>query len=78
VLVIFDFDHFKKVNDTYCHPAGDKVLLQAAQITAAQARETDLVGRVGGEEFVWIVSGATDWLARIMTELLRQAIAQGS
>ncbi len=78
VMVIFDIDHFKKVNDTHGHPQGDKVLKAVARIALQQARDTDLVGRVGGEEFVWIVSGASDNFARIMTERLRDAIARNS
>ena len=77
-LVIFDIDHFKSVNDSYGHPAGDSVLRRVAQIALAQAREGDVVGRVGGEEFVWIVPGAQAESARVMTERLRQAIAQSS
>ncbi|MEM8726463.1 MAG: sensor domain-containing diguanylate cyclase [Pseudomonadota bacterium] len=77
-LIVFDIDHFKAVNDTYGHPQGDRVLQQIAQIALRQARDSDLVGRVGGEEFVWIVPGADQSFARIMAERLRQAIASGS
>ncbi|MEL6529338.1 MAG: GGDEF domain-containing protein [Pseudomonadota bacterium] len=77
-LVVFDIDHFKHVNDTHGHPQGDRVLQQIASIAMRQARDTDLVGRVGGEEFVWIVPGADESFARIMAERLRQAIAAGS
>ncbi|MEL7197539.1 MAG: sensor domain-containing diguanylate cyclase [Pseudomonadota bacterium] len=78
VLVVFDIDHFKQVNDRHGHPAGDKVLKVVAQIARQQARDHDLVARVGGEEFVWIVPGASSEFARIMTERLRAAIARGS
>ncbi len=78
VVAIFDIDHFKKVNDTYGHPEGDKVLKRIAQIASEQARGNDLIGRVGGEEFVWIIPGGSDGMARIMTERLRHAIAMGS
>ena len=78
VLVVFDIDHFKQVNDTHGHPQGDKVLKNVARISLQQARDSDLVGRVGGEEFVWIVPGASRDFARIMTERLRDAIARGS
>ncbi len=77
-LIVFDIDHFKSVNDTYGHPQGDRVLQQISQIARRQARDSDLVGRVGGEEFVWIVPGADQGFARIMAERLRQAIASGS
>lgn len=78
VLVVFDIDHFKAVNDTYGHLEGDKVLKKVAAIAEAQAREGDVIGRVGGEEFLWVVPGATETIARVMSERLRHAIASGS
>jgi diguanylate cyclase (GGDEF)-like protein len=51
-VVIVDLDHFKVINDTYGHAAGDVVLRQAAQILAHSVRSSDLVARYGGEEFV--------------------------
>ncbi|MDJ0643419.1 MAG: GGDEF domain-containing protein [Erythrobacter sp.] len=77
-LIAFDIDHFKAVNDTFGHLVGDRVLRRLAEIALAQVRESDLVGRVGGEEFVWIVPGADENFTRIMAERLRQAIASGS
>lgn len=78
VFVIFDIDHFKRVNDTHGHPSGDKVLQRVAALAKAQGRVGDIVGRVGGEEFVWVIPGASDGMARIMTERLRLAIASDS
>lgn len=78
VLVMFDIDHLKRFNDTYGRGEGDLILQTVARIAQGQAREADLVGRVGGEEFVWIIPQATDGMARVMTERLRQAIARGS
>lgn len=78
VLVMFDIDYFKRVNDTHGHPAGDKVLKKISDIAQRQARDTDLVGRVGGEEFVWVIPAAGDRMARLMTEKLRQTIAAES
>ncbi len=77
-LIMFDIDHFKQVNDTYGHLAGDEVLKSIARIAEAQTREGDIVGRVGGEEFVWVVPGANEALARIMSERLRHAVAMES
>lgn len=54
-LIMLDIDHFKKVNDTYGHPAGDEVLKGFAGIIKKATRETDLAGRYGGEEFVIIL-----------------------
>lgn len=78
VLVLFDIDHFKSVNDTYGHPEGDKVLHRVAQLARSQARDKDVVGRVGGEEFVWIIEDASDGMAQAMSERLRQVVARGS
>ena len=73
-VALADVDHFKRVNDTYGHPAGDAVLRSVAQSFGRVVREEDLVGRYGGEEFL-VVFRATD-LARAMTATgrLRAAI----
>lgn len=57
-LVLADLDHFKSVNDTYGHAAGDHVLQRFADACNATVRETDLVGRYGGEEFVLFIPEA--------------------
>ncbi len=51
-IVMLDIDHFKAVNDTHGHQAGDQVLVEAARLLHANTRETDIVGRWGGEEFM--------------------------
>ena len=56
-LAIFDIDYFKLVNDQYGHHIGDEVLKRVATIVSAQLRPTDLVGRLGGEEFLVILPG---------------------
>jgi diguanylate cyclase (GGDEF)-like protein len=53
--VAIDIDHFKQVNDAYGHDAGDKVLIHVAAILAASVRSRDIVGRVGGEEFMLLL-----------------------
>lgn len=58
-IAMFDLDHFKKVNDTYGHEAGDAVLKAFAQILKDQGRSNDIIGRYGGEEFLAIL-GDTD------------------
>ncbi len=58
VLISIDLDGFKFVNDTYGHAVGDKVLKQVARILSEGVRETDSVGRVGGDEFVVILTRA--------------------
>ncbi len=59
-LLILDLDHFKNVNDTYGHLAGDDVLRAVADALRAEVRDGDLVGRFGGEEFVILLAGRPD------------------
>lgn len=54
-LIIFDIDHFKKVNDTYGHPIGDRVLIAVSRAAEKSLRETDIIARYGGEEFAVIL-----------------------
>jgi diguanylate cyclase (GGDEF)-like protein len=56
-LVMFDIDHFKRVNDSYGHQAGDVVLTQFAQLLKHAARDIDRIGRYGGEEFMVLLPG---------------------
>jgi len=70
-LVIIDIDFFKKVNDSYGHPKGDKVLIEIAQILKENCREIDTVGRWGGEEFLLISSQISINDAKTMCEKLR-------
>jgi len=77
-LMMFDIDRFKQVNDTHGHIEGDKVLQRVAQIARNQSRGSDLIGRVGGEEFIWIVPNMTKDHAGQMAERLRQAVARSS
>lgn len=73
-LILFDIDHFKRVNDTRGHQIGDDVLVRIADIARAQARASDVVGRMGGEEFVWVLPGAGQDEVQAAAERLRQAI----
>ncbi|WP_394727276.1 diguanylate cyclase [Altererythrobacter sp. GH1-8] len=77
-MVPFDVDHFKSVNDEFGHLAGDTVLRRLARIASEQAREGDLVGRIGGEEFAWIMPGADRRFVQVISERLRRAVALGS
>lgn len=56
-VVMFDIDHFKKINDTYGHQCGDNVLTSIAKTIKESIREDDIVGRYGGEEFILILTG---------------------
>lgn len=75
-LLIFDIDHFKKVNDTYGHPTGDAVIKQTADIFYQTLRETDISGRYGGEEYVGILINTPADQAMIFAERLRKKIAE--
>jgi diguanylate cyclase (GGDEF)-like protein len=74
-LLLVDIDHFKKVNDTHGHPAGDSVLRGVAAVAASQARETDLVARYGGEELALVLPETDSAGARAIAERLRAAVA---
>ena len=74
-LVFIDVDHFKKVNDTYGHQAGDLVLKTVAKILKDNIREIDIVGRYGGEEIILGLIGANTEDAKKIAEQLRQKIA---
>lgn len=58
-LVLADIDHFKKINDTYGHPVGDKILATVASVIRANVRKEVFVARTGGEEFALIIEGNT-------------------
>lgn len=75
-LILFDVDHFKAINDEYGHEAGDRVLVKLASVVEANLRETDRLGRWGGEEFIVLSTGTTRSGARKMAERLRLSIAE--
>ena len=75
-LVMFDIDHFKKVNDTYGHQAGDEVIRVVAKILLDSIRGTDTAGRYGGEEFGVILPATTAADGRAVTERIRTRIEQ--
>lgn len=70
-LVIFDIDHFKTVNDTYGHQAGDTVIQCMAKVLREQLRDTDIAGRYGGEEFVVLLPDVDAAGGRLFAERLR-------
>ena len=75
-VAIADIDHFKSVNDTFGHLAGDAVLAAIASALNAQLREGDLTGRFGGEEFCILLPGTDAAEARQITERLRDQISR--
>ncbi|SDT36451.1 diguanylate cyclase (GGDEF) domain-containing protein [Pseudomonas asplenii] len=74
-LVMFDIDHFKRVNDTYGHQAGDKVIEQVADLVREHVRDSDVAGRYGGEEFGVVLSDTDKVGAWHFAERLRNAVA---
>jgi diguanylate cyclase (GGDEF)-like protein len=74
-VIMCDLDHFKDVNDTYGHAAGDTVLREATRRMASSLRPYDLMGRFGGEEFLIIQPGGDANSAANLAERLRQAVA---
>jgi diguanylate cyclase (GGDEF)-like protein len=73
--IMLDIDHFKKVNDTHGHHAGDLVIKRLAKLITLATRETDICGRYGGEEFAIILPDTTEKTAKIMAERLRKLVS---
>ncbi len=73
-VVMFDIDHFKKVNDTYGHQAGDEVIRRTSKLLKEMMRKSDIAGRYGGEEFAVILPDTDSANALVFTERLRQRI----
>jgi diguanylate cyclase (GGDEF)-like protein len=73
-LALIDVDRFKEVNDTHGHLAGDRVLVELARRLESAARLGDTVGRVGGEEFAWILPETHLRGARVVAERVREAV----
>ncbi|WP_163166988.1 GGDEF domain-containing protein [Arthrobacter sp. Alg241-R88] len=74
-LILADLDHFKSVNDTYGHAAGDLALQAFADACTATVRSTDLVGRYGGEEFVLLLPGTSAERAETIAEEISRRLA---
>lgn len=73
-LVMFDLDHFKTINDTYGHAAGDAVLRAVARTVLRELRVEDSFGRIGGEEFAILLANADATIAAEVSERVRTAI----
>jgi diguanylate cyclase (GGDEF)-like protein len=73
--MFLDIDHFKSINDTFGHAAGDVCLQAATERVAAELRSGDYLGRWGGEEFVALLPGASIDDARNVSERVRASIA---
>jgi diguanylate cyclase (GGDEF)-like protein len=75
-VILCDFDHFKEVNDSYGHLAGDAVLREGAALLRKCLRGTDLLGRYGGEEFLAVLPQVDLEAARLAAERLREELAE--
>ncbi|MFO8038483.1 MAG: GGDEF domain-containing protein [Sodalinema sp.] len=75
-LILLDIDYFKKINDTYGHDAGDRILQEVARVLESQLTSTDLLGRWGGEEFIVFLPNCPVSNARDRAEALRANIEQ--
>ncbi len=73
-VIMLDIDRFKQVNDTFGHAAGDEVLMKVSDNFRSVTRESDLIGRYGGEEFMFILPGTDEQGALLVGERLREAV----
>jgi two-component system chemotaxis response regulator CheY len=70
-VALADLDHFKSVNDTYGHDAGDTVLKAFSEILKTNSRQSDICGRIGGEEFLLVLTHTTEENARMVIDRVR-------
>jgi diguanylate cyclase (GGDEF)-like protein len=75
-VAFIDLDHFKKVNDTFGHQMGDRILRACAQAMQSSVRGSDIVARYGGEEFVVLLPGTDDEIARQVCQRMLGAIRE--
>jgi diguanylate cyclase (GGDEF)-like protein len=71
LVVMADLDHFKAVNDTHGHDAGNAVLKRFSEILRTNSRRSDICGRIGGEEFLFVLTHTTQENARVVIERIR-------
>ncbi|MCF6188792.1 MAG: sensor domain-containing diguanylate cyclase, partial [Desulfobulbaceae bacterium] len=75
-LLMFDLDHFKRVNDTYGHDVGDRVLVEIVELSMELIRQSDILARWGGEEFMVLLPQTNPDMALALGERLRQRISE--
>lgn len=77
-VILLDLDHFKRVNDLYGHQIGDAVIADFATKIKSIVRLYDIAGRYGGEEFVLILPGASEWVAKTIADRIRELATKPS
>ena len=77
-LIMFDLDHFKRINDSYGHAAGDRVLQTFARIARGRLRASDFIGRLGGEEFAVVMPGTSARVAGHIADRIRRAFVEST
>jgi diguanylate cyclase (GGDEF)-like protein len=75
-LLMLDIDHFKSINDRFGHDVGDQAIISVARMCATQTRDSDVVARIGGEEFAILLPETDLAEARAVAERLRKAVAE--
>lgn len=75
-MISIDIDHFKKINDSHGHLVGDWVLTNISELMKGRLRSTDIIGRMGGEEFLVLLPNTSEHDAMQVAENLRQKISQ--
>jgi diguanylate cyclase (GGDEF)-like protein len=75
-FIMIDLDHFKQVNDRFLHPTGNAVLRRVAQELRSRLRRTDVIGRLGGEEFGVILPGSSPDEVAVVAEKVRLAVQE--
>jgi diguanylate cyclase (GGDEF)-like protein len=74
-VLFIDLDHFKRINDSFGHQAGDACLCAVIQPIQLELRQSDVIGRFGGEEFVVILSSADTAAARLIAQRILERVA---
>jgi diguanylate cyclase (GGDEF)-like protein/PAS domain S-box-containing protein len=77
-VLMIDFDKFKRINDTYGHDVGDRMLQMVAATLTHCSRATDSVGRWGGDEFLIVLANATDEVLRVVSERIRALVERST
>ena len=75
-VLVLDIDHLKAINDDYGHDVGDKILIAVARAASSVLRGGDMLARTGGDEFVAVVAGADESIARLVADRVKEAVSR--